>query len=132
MIDLITTVRPTLRSASITVESSDPSALECIATYHIEVEPTVAGQPIPPPVNSTSNTIVVSELNFCKSNYSFSITARNRNNITFNDSVVNVSGDLNGIIIYYIIHQKLDLCSMQHLTYSSNHFKMVHFFNGAL
>ena len=100
VIELITTVRPTLRSASITVGSTDPSALECIATYHIEVEPTVASQPTPLPVNSTSNIITISELNFCKSNYSFRVTARNRNNITFNDSVLNVSGDLNGILFH--------------------------------
>ena len=96
VIDLMPTVHPTLRSASITVELSNLSALECIVTYHIEVEPTVAGQPIPPPVNSTSNTFTVHGLNFCKSNYSFRVTAHNRNNITFNNSVLNVSGDLNG------------------------------------
>lgn len=96
VIELNTIVYPTLRSARVIIQSRDLSALECITAYHIEVEPTAAGQPTPFPINSTSNTITVSELNFCISNYSFRITAHNRNDITFNDSVLNVSGDLNG------------------------------------
>lgn len=97
VIDLITTVRPTLKSATVIVESRDPSALECIATYYTEVEPTVVSQPSPLPVNSSMNIITVHGLNFCKSNYTFRITVRSRNNNTYNDIVRSVSGDLNGI-----------------------------------
>ena len=108
VIELITTVHPTgLRSASITVESRDPSALECITAYYVEVEPTAADQPTPPSANSTSNIIIVPNLNFCKSNYTFRVTAHNRNNISFNDSVFNVVGDLNGklnVCIFCIHH----------------------------
>ena len=105
--ELNITVCPTLRSASVTVESRDPSALECITLYYIEVEPTAASQPTPPPVNSTSNMIVVPNLNFCKSNYSFRVMAHNRNNISFNDSVLNIAGDLNGNTLFCIILHSL-------------------------
>jgi hypothetical protein len=42
VINLVTTVRPTLviMSASVIVESRDPSAVECIVAYHIAVVPT--------------------------------------------------------------------------------------------
>lgn len=105
VVDLITIVRPSLRSARVTVSSSDPSALECIATYLFEVEPTAANQPTPPSVNSTSNTIFVPELNFCKSNYTFRVAAINRNNITFYDSILNVVGDLDGMIMYWVSYR---------------------------
>lgn len=100
VIELITTVRPTLRSASVTVETRDHSALECIATYHVEVIPTVsvANQPPPPSVNSSENSITIHGLNFCKSNYTFRITVYGRNNITSNDTKSNVSGDVSGNI----------------------------------
>ena len=102
VIDLITTVRPTLRSASVIVISRNPVALECTTAYRVEVEPTVNSQRPPLPVNSSMNIITVHELNFCKSNYTFRITVFGRSNDTYNDIVRNVSGDLNGIIISYI------------------------------
>ena len=98
VIDLITTVRPTLRSASVIVTSRNPTALECATAYRVEVEPTVDSQRPPLPVNSSMSVITVHELNFCKSNYTFRITVFDRNNNTYNDIVHGVSGDLNGII----------------------------------
>ena len=94
----MTTVCPTLVSARVIVESRNPSALECIVTYHIEVVPTIESE-APPPVSSSTNFITVHGLNFCESNYTFRITVFSRNNDTYNDTVPNVVGDLNGIVI---------------------------------
>ena len=89
---------PTLVSARVIVESRNPSALECIVTYHIEVVPTIASE-APPSVSSSTNIITVHGLNFCESNYTFRITVFGRNNDTYNDTVPNVVGDLNGIVM---------------------------------
>ena len=97
----MTTVCPTLVSASVLVESRNSAALECIVAYQIEVIPTNASEGHPRSVNSGINTITVHGLNFCKSNYTFRITVFGRNNDTYNDTVFNVVGDLNGITILF-------------------------------
>ena len=121
VIDLITTVRPTLRSASVIVMSRNPAALECATAYRVEVEPTVDSQRPPLAVNSSMSIITVHELNFCKSNYTFRITVFDRNNNTYNDVVRGVSGDLNGIIKLAITLHNTPLWIYYFLTYSIEH-----------
>ena len=67
VIDQITTVRPTLRSAKVMVASRNSSALECVTAYYVEVEPTITVKSQRPPLSVSSNMsiITVHEPNFC-------------------------------------------------------------------